>query len=218
MRIPGRSLATDRVVIVQLVYFPGCPHVDAARALLRRIGVPFEEVDTSSRSAPELLRGWGSPTILVNGRDVAGGSRTSGDSCRLYENGAPTPTEEQIRAALAPSSRGDAVLVVGAAGSASAAAVAGFMALACCAGPAVVAFLGVGGAVMAAALEPWRPWLLGFSILALSFGFWRSYRPRPAGTVCPISAGRVVRTILWSSVAVVVAAIAIPPIYMRLFL
>lgn len=77
---------------VQLLSFPGCPNADGAREALRRslaaAGLPptFEDVDVAATGAPEHLREWGSPTILVNGRDVAGESPT-GPSCRIYGAG-----------------------------------------------------------------------------------------------------------------------------------
>lgn len=75
---------------VQLLSFPGCPNASAAREALRRAraytGLPqlFEEVDVTSPDAPAPLRDWGSPTILVDERDVAG-EAPSGPSCRLYD-------------------------------------------------------------------------------------------------------------------------------------
>jgi glutaredoxin len=93
-------------VRIQLLYFPDCPHVGAARRALRRclaaIGSSesFEEVDVSSARAPESLRGWGSPTILVDGIDVGGADEPEGAaSCRLYES-CGVPSDEQIRGAL----------------------------------------------------------------------------------------------------------------------
>lgn len=84
---------------VELLFFPGCPHVEAARTQLRRAleatGLPasWEEHDETD--------GYGSPTILVNGVDVLGAPRGDGASCRLYLAseipGAP-PLEALIRA------------------------------------------------------------------------------------------------------------------------
>ena len=74
---------------VQLLTFPGCPHAHAARRALEqavlRTGrlVRIEEVDTTSPLTPVGLRGWGSPTIFVDGRDVAGEIAPLG-GCRLY--------------------------------------------------------------------------------------------------------------------------------------
>ena len=92
---------------VQLLFIPGCPSIDAARDALRRVlvmaGLPpsFEEVDVTAPKTAEPLRGWGSPTILVNGVDVAGES-PAGFACRLYEGGklGGVPSDEMIRRAL----------------------------------------------------------------------------------------------------------------------
>lgn len=76
---------------VELVYDRDCPHVDAARAALRcafaEIGVvpAWVEWDHSARDSPDYAHGYGSPTILVNGKDVAGAEPNAGaDCCRLY--------------------------------------------------------------------------------------------------------------------------------------
>lgn len=75
---------------VELLYSPECPNVDAAREQLRRAlaeaGLPlrWKEYDVSSPSAPKRVRGFGSPTILVDGRDVSGASSAEAASCRVY--------------------------------------------------------------------------------------------------------------------------------------
>lgn len=55
-----------------------------------------EEVDVKAPGTAAQLRGWGSPTILVNGKDVAGG-QPSGTSCRLYP-GSETPGAPSLAA------------------------------------------------------------------------------------------------------------------------
>jgi len=77
---------------VELVYDKDCPHVAAARANLLRAfeaaGVPamWTEWEQSSPEAPGQLRGFGSPTVLVEGSDVAGAQPVEGLACcRLYE-------------------------------------------------------------------------------------------------------------------------------------
>jgi len=75
---------------IQFIMFPGCPHVAAARRVLERVlavaGVtdPVEEIDTTAPGAPDHLRNWGSPTILINGLDFEGQPIPTGPSCRLY--------------------------------------------------------------------------------------------------------------------------------------
>ena len=101
---------------VQLLSFPGCPNADAARAALHRalatarVKAEFEEIDTTAPHTPYHLRGWGSPTILIDGMDIVGETTPSGASCRLYRepdgHAGGTPPAALIRAALARTSRG----------------------------------------------------------------------------------------------------------------
>lgn len=114
---------------VELVYDLECPNVDNARQALRaalgEFGVEavWREWDRNSSETPFGLRRYGSPTILVNGRDIAGcmdqcvshgtdpccsESKTvepDGNSCRVYreDSGAlcGTPSINLILKALA---------------------------------------------------------------------------------------------------------------------
>ncbi|MBI3538676.1 MAG: thioredoxin family protein [Candidatus Eisenbacteria bacterium] len=97
---------------IQLVYFDGCPNVDAARetllAVLRKhaLAVPIEEIQTTAPDASAELRRWGSPTILIDGVDVGGAAAPTGAGCRLY-HGADgrlqgTPPTSLIEEALFP--------------------------------------------------------------------------------------------------------------------
>jgi hypothetical protein len=75
---------------VELLYFPDCPNVPAARQQLLRafaaIGVPpvWSEVDVTAETAPAHTRGYGSPSVLVDGREVTGAAPGGGSSCRIY--------------------------------------------------------------------------------------------------------------------------------------
>ncbi len=108
----GRPLALK--LHVELIYDPGCPHVDGAREVLTRAlqdaGIPavWTEWNSDDPSCPEYARGRGSPTILVNGKDVAPGphpwaKREPGDGprCRIYhdEGGQATETPPLERVA-----------------------------------------------------------------------------------------------------------------------
>lgn len=94
---------------IQLLYFEGCPHVDAARAAVREalaldaLDLAVEEIDVEAPAAPAWARGWGSPTILVDGQDVAGQSPSGSSCCRLYAGGAPSV--DAVRASIASASR-----------------------------------------------------------------------------------------------------------------
>jgi len=81
---------------ITLVYFKGCPNVEKARSTLREfladpaIGdKTWDEVDTLDPQSAAELRGFPSPTVLVNGFDVVTGRKTAEGrgACRLA--GAP---------------------------------------------------------------------------------------------------------------------------------
>ena len=100
---------------VELLYERDCPNVGEARANLRRAltgaGLPasWTERELSAAAVRSPLRAFGSPTVLVNGRDVAGAAPGDAACCRVYEvaggrSGAP-PAEviaRVLRAAQAP--------------------------------------------------------------------------------------------------------------------
>jgi mercuric ion transport protein len=81
---------------IEMVYDPDCPNVDRARAAIRgaleAIGAPvaWREWDRNDPSTPAALAVLGSPSVLVNGRDVGcdGGSMAQADanSCRIYQD------------------------------------------------------------------------------------------------------------------------------------
>ena len=90
---------------VQFLAFSGCPLADLARENLRKAladcGMSsFEEVDSLDPASPEELRGWGSPTILVNGMDVTGQPKGNNVSCRVYPSPGGVPDVQSIVAGL----------------------------------------------------------------------------------------------------------------------
>ena len=80
----------SREMIIELVYDVDCPNVEAARdairEALRTLGAreTWTEWNRASPTTPEHLRRFGSPTVLVNSRDVVGDSGADGNSCRVY--------------------------------------------------------------------------------------------------------------------------------------
>lgn len=199
---------------IQLLHFEGCPNVDAARTALRdalaaeKLDVPIEEVDVERRDTPEWARGWGSPTILVDGTDVTGQERSNASSCRLYAGGAPSV--ESIRARLtasrdaAPSNGRVALPMVGAVTAAIAAS-------ACCLIPAALALLGVSGAGFAAKFAPYRLHFLVATGVALAIGFWFAYRPQKGDCGCGTPGSRkAARVGLWITTVLTVALAAYP--------
>lgn len=79
---------------VELVYDADCPNVEEARAALRLacaqagVSAAWVEWDRKGAESPAHVRSYGSPTILVNGRDVADTPPpTDADCCRVYMDG-----------------------------------------------------------------------------------------------------------------------------------
>lgn len=104
-------------------------------------------------------------------------------------------------------------LVLGSATGGLAGSVAAAFAALCCVGPSTVALLGVGGALAAATLGPYRVLLLIVSLALIGFGFWRAYVPRVGGqegAACPVRAGRIARGVLWLSAATWLVAALLP--------
>ncbi len=96
---------------VELVYDRDCPNVEAARAHLRQAFVQigespeWQEWDRESADAPAYVKQYGSPTVLIDGRDVAGtGTEAESNCCRVYARAdgrlQGVPPVEEIQAAL----------------------------------------------------------------------------------------------------------------------
>lgn len=96
---------------VELIFDADCPNVGRARRALlegfRLAGLQpsWTEWDRKSPESPAYVRGYSSPTILVEGRDVAGIAPGNGESsCRLYRNGSGpfqgAPSVEQVAEVL----------------------------------------------------------------------------------------------------------------------
>lgn len=100
---------------VELIYDSDCPNVPQAREnLLRAFGQTglaprWQEWDRADAGAPAYTRAYGSPTVLVNGKDVAGSSAADAASCRIYVSGdgrhQGVPPVALIAAALAGTPR-----------------------------------------------------------------------------------------------------------------
>ena len=89
---------------VELVYFEGCPHVEAARAALRAallvmgFAPEWKEWDQDDPKTPARVQRYGSPTVLVGDREVRGASpQSTGRGCSIDG----PPSVEEIRRALA---------------------------------------------------------------------------------------------------------------------
>jgi mercuric ion transport protein len=95
---------------IDFIYDADCPAAGEARANLRealvraRLAPRWVEWERSSPVTPSSMRAFGSPTILVGGRDVAGSEAAGAASCRIYQARAgrlaAVPPVELIAAAL----------------------------------------------------------------------------------------------------------------------
>lgn len=199
---------------IQLLHFQGCPNVDAARAAVHaalaeeKLNVSVEEIDIEDPAAPAWARGWGSPTILVDGQDVAGQQPAASSACRLYAGGAPAI--EMIRTSIAnargpqPAKARVALPMIGAVTAAIAAS-------ACCLVPAALAVVGVSGAGFAARFAPYRPYFLAATGVALAAGFWFAYRPQKDECGCSVPRSRKAACVgLWITTLLAVGLVAYP--------
>ncbi len=194
---------------VELLWEPDCPNVEAARGVVRealeRAGLPLRWVEwrIGADEQPDHTRGYGSPSILVDGQDVTGHrGGGSDDCCRVYDgtNGLSGVPDVQLvvdrltRGSNPGSGARDGHHV---AGVAVLAAIAGS---ACCWLPAALVSLGVSASGVAVFLDAGRPWLLVSAALLLVLALYLVER-RPA---CP--ARRRDRALLFlAAIAVAVA-------------
>ena len=207
---------------IQLLSFPGCPNAQPALHALReamaldKVDDAIEEIDVSRPDAPAWVKGWGSPTILIDGIDVTGETRSPSEaSCRLYQGGAPSATQIRARIAAArgngvkPAPMRSRVPLIGGIAAALAAS-------ACCLVPAILAIVGVSGAGVASTLAPLRPYFLVATAIALGAGFWFAYRPsRPVDDCgCGTPKGRRwSRVGLWLSTVLIIGIAGYPLVF-----
>jgi hypothetical protein len=77
---------------VELIYDSDCPNVPRARENLLRafsqtgLAPRWQEWARADADSPAHVRAYGSPTILVDGRDVAGVTAADAACCRIYTN------------------------------------------------------------------------------------------------------------------------------------
>lgn len=105
---------------VELIYDSECPNVGAARQALIEafahagLSPSWVEWDRGAADSPPHIREFGSPTILVEGRDISGDAPFLGtESCRVYDHGtnglSGIPPVDRIALALADSAVGGAM-------------------------------------------------------------------------------------------------------------
>jgi len=90
---------------IQFLAFDGCPLAEAAKKSLDEAVGPlglgsYEVIDILDPNTPDELKNWGSPTILVNGRDVTGGKPGNNVGCRVYPGPLKVPDSMTIAKVL----------------------------------------------------------------------------------------------------------------------
>jgi hypothetical protein len=87
---------------IEFLYISGCPNIspmwDSLQAALKELqyNFPIDKLDLNALSEKQDKRaGYGSPTILVNGKDLFDSPfpETYNPSCRYYPNGLPNARE-----------------------------------------------------------------------------------------------------------------------------
>lgn len=201
---------------IEVLFVRGCPHVAPTLLRLREVlsclrlsaGIAEREVTDLADATAWAFEG--SPTVRINGRDVAGEKHQPGTpalSCRLYGTGpeAGVPSEQLIRSALLSARAAD-----GGTGRATrmgvslGAILSSLASLSCCfpIGAAIAAGLAGASGFMAAV----RPWLLGISVVFLVAGFWQRRRARQ----CGLHRSVLNDALLWLAAALVAAMFLFP--------
>lgn len=96
---------------VELIYDADCPNVAQARSLLIKaftqtgVSARWREWERGAPDSPDYARSYGSPTLLVDGKDVAGAAPVAGiGACRVYADGegrlSRTPPLDAVCSAL----------------------------------------------------------------------------------------------------------------------
>lgn len=86
---------------IEVQYFRGCPNSEEVLNTVKKIiekaeyKIDFEETLVESQEAAERYKFRGSPTVLINGKDLEDlpENPTPSLSCRYYQNGLPSTSD-----------------------------------------------------------------------------------------------------------------------------
>lgn len=87
---------------VEFIYDKDCPNIKATRSNLMKafseakLNAKWKEWDRNSDESPEYAKKHGSPTILINGKDIMGVEPESGANCCRVYNGSGVPSVDLI--------------------------------------------------------------------------------------------------------------------------
>ena len=97
-----------RDMSVEFLAFDGCPlapralaHLELAIEQLQdSLKVAISQVDLMDPATPDSMKRWGSPTILLNQRDISGVEPGDANNCRIYPGTGGVLSVQEIVAAL----------------------------------------------------------------------------------------------------------------------
>ena len=210
---------------VDVLYFEGCPNhlpvVELVKQVAADVGLDVEVIQTEvlDQAEAQRLRFLGSPTIQVNGIDVAPEARVRTDfsfSCRTYD-GQGLPSREILSAALLEGAveHGVTDQRVGA-GAAFSAVLTALLASACCWLPLLAVSVGLSFGGLSVWFMKYRLPLLGVTAVLLATGFYMVYvgkRRCAPGSVCAapnLGIKRVNQVMLWVATVAVIGAATFP--------
>lgn len=196
---------------IEVLYFDGCPNheptVARVREVVRKLGVDahITEVRVTQDDDCVALKFLGSPTVLVNGRDIDPACREGvryGFACRTFAGQGVPPAsmiEQAILEAQSESCKSEQVQAGSEITGSSAAQVLGhsstskaivftslsamvtaILASACCWLPLALITLGISAGGVARTFEPLRPWFLGGAVVLWLIGFYLVYIRQPS--------------------------------------
>jgi len=229
---------------IDVLYFAGCPNhkptVERVRQVINRLGVAAElrEVELTQDDDPAAMKFLGSPTVLIDGRDIDPSQRAGagyGFGCRTF-GGTGIPPVEMIEQAVREASDhgdGDHDGCPPQAASESAeskpdqsdrlsfwstpAAVgSAIFSSACCWLPLLLVAFGLSAGGVAGFFEVVRPYFLAAAAIFLGAGFYLAYLRQPAckpGDACAVSnrkRQRFNRGMLWVATVFVIAFALFP--------
>lgn len=90
---------------VEILYVAGCPHAQPAREAVEcalreaHVRANVQAVLVNEQNAGRTAGFAGSPTVLINGRDVEP-AQSAGLSCRIYAGGKGYPSQDVVRRAV----------------------------------------------------------------------------------------------------------------------
>ena len=82
IELSTKSQQNRAMTSIQLITFDGCPNADKFRSTLSRISINFEDVVQDNLEENHPLKGYSSPTILIDNK-VLVGSQSNGGGCSV---------------------------------------------------------------------------------------------------------------------------------------